>query len=784
MTEPATGERRHPALIGALSIVGALVLLIATGVAVVRGAHSAAGSTGLSYTALGADLRAAFHFVPVERWVRVDTVRVRVGDRDATVDTLVVVADTSRYPSFRRGGFLHDHVRTFNRHQRFRLELAAHSAALFDTLAQHNPSLFRTGRTERGLPIVLPIANVYPMRVASPFEELWRGRVLAAESPAVPAFAARDGITPLHRAGAGPDAPCRIERDASLVRFYCASRERRPQLILRLAANDAAVATGRVGWSPRNTPFRYDGAVGEAGDTVALRGGGILSVAGLTPGVFALVEPGLISGTQWINGRVRRVDAGPPGLAALSALGTRAAAQGARGGRDVELRLSVDAELSRMLSDSLTAAARGLPLDGAAAALIDAATGEVIALAETGSRLTPDAGWLTRPVSVGSAVKPLLAAAILSQRPELATLRIPAEAVVTHLFGLPVGRFESNLNCGMPSDGWIDLRYFIRCSSNQYAAALVLAGVADGAETGTTLADGPSAPFELRGRRHVNRRPAIPLVQGRVPRDHLTSSALADGLLRSFNLDADILVSDSRGRNGALWSGLHYSNGVALRAPKSLQPEVSRPSLVARAEDGTPPSLLATYAYGGWGNQWTLLDLAQGYARLLTSRRVIVSFAPGGVRDGGDATNEAERYGAPMGWARRPWYRALTDALAEVSESGTAAGLGARWRAQLGDDAVIYAKTGTLNEGDDRLYLRALAFGVGRRDLRGGAALQCGIVGVVYFKLRELPAGAVTLPPLHTDFANGVMGEILRRRWERRSPCDPKATDSRAAPPR
>lgn len=763
----------HPAVLGAVLLGGAVALLAGTGVAVVRSASSPAGSSGLTYSVLGADVRAALELVPAERWLRVDTVSAQLEGRGVSFDTLVVVADTQRFPAFRRGGFLDDQARAFNAFQRYRLEAASRSSIAFDSLAGFNPSLFRTGRNESGQPIVLRLANVAPMRVASPFEELWRGRVLAARSAPAAALAGREGVVTLRESsGTDTDAACRVEREARLVRFYCASRERRPQLTLRLAAQDVARGTARVGWSPRRAPFRYDGAAGAPGDTLYWRGGGIVSIAGLTPGVFARVEPGLLSGTQWINGRVRRIDAAPPGLSFLGALGTRAAAGGARGGSDVALTLSIDVDLSRAIGDSLASFARDLPLDGAAVVLADAQTGEVLALGEAGTRLAADAGWLVRPLSVGSAVKPVLAAAVLSERPQLASLRIAAEPTVSRVFGYPAGQFESRLNCPTPADGWIDLAYFIRCSNNQYAAALTLAGVAEADGNALTLVPGPTAPFELAGRVHTDRRPSLPVSRGLVPRDHLSGSALSTGLLRTFNVDADVLVSDSRGRNVAVWRGLRYSNGAEARVPRALQPEVSRPSLVARGERGTPTSLLATYAYGGWGNQWTLLDLTQAYARLLSARRVVLSFAPGGLHDGADPTNDEERYGAALGWTDEAWYRTLTDALADVAEEGTAAGLAAAWRGAIDPGLAVYAKTGTLNERNDRLYLRTLAFGVGRRDGTRGAALGCGVVGVVYFKLRELPHGSATVPPLHTEFATRVLGPLLGRNWERLGACE------------
>ena len=68
----------HPAVIGAVLLGGAVALLVGTGVAVVRSASSPAGSSGLTYSVLGADVRAALELVPAERWLRVDSVSAQV----------------------------------------------------------------------------------------------------------------------------------------------------------------------------------------------------------------------------------------------------------------------------------------------------------------------------------------------------------------------------------------------------------------------------------------------------------------------------------------------------------------------------------------------------------------------------------------------------------------------------------------------------------------------------------------------------------------------------------
>jgi hypothetical protein len=403
--------------------------------------------------------------------------------------------------------------------------------------------------------------------------------------------------------------------------------------------------------------------------------------------------------------------------------------------------------------------------------IADARTGAIRGLGEAGSRSDPDASPFLRPLNVGSAVKPILAAAILSERPELATLQVKPEPFVTHTFGYPVGNFESALH-GCAPVAWIDLSYFIRCSSNQYAAALVFAGVSDVNPAGyTRLIPGATDPYMLGGRVYTDRRPNVPIRGGRIPRDWLTGSSLSNGLLHLFNVDADVAVADARARNETVWRGLRFSNGIDARPATAISPEVSRPSVIARGSNGTAPGLLATYAYGGWGNQWTLLDLTQSFDRILTDRRVLLTFASGGHTGERDPTNEAEQPGEPLKLGDRAWYRTLTSSLAAVADGGTANGLAAAWRGALGSSTVVFAKTGTLNEADDRLYLKSLVFAVGQKEEKSDAALGCGLVGTVYFKLKALPQGDAAMPALATTFATRTLTPVLAKHWGKMTPC-------------
>ena len=765
-------ERLHPATAGALTLALGILLLAGTGVAVVRTAISDANAPGLQYGALTSELNLALRSAPADDLLRVDTAVVQLGSARESFDTLVIIADTIRFPAFREGGFLADQVALFNRYQNWRVEVGHQRAEWFDSLAMYNPSVFRTGRDEDGHAIPLRSVSTYAMRVTSPFEELWRGRVIAREFQEAPGLVGQASALALDRPSdsSGAASPCRTDRSGATIKFYCVSREGRPQLSLRLASREDG-ATARAGWSPTGYPFRYDGRPLRAGDTVSVVDGGIVALAGVAPSVFSRIETGLLSGTQWINGRVQRVTSGPNVLHFLSGLGARTAAQNARGGGDVRLQLSIDAALSQELADSLAAFTHGLPLDFAAVLLADAKTGEIRGLGEHGTRTDPDESWFLRPVNVGSAIKPILATAILSERPELASLEIHPEAKVEQVFGYKVGGFASDTH-GCAAQQWIDLAYFIRCSNNQFAAAMALAGVADATPAGfLRLVPGNTEPYRLGGKEYASLRPSIPMRGGRVPKDWLTGSALSNGLLRVFNVDADVTVADARSRNEGVWRGLRFSNGIAARPATAISPEVSRPSLVARGTNGTGTGLLATYAYGGWGNQWTIFDLTQAFDRILTDRRVVLSFASGGSQGEMDPTNEDETSGEPLKLSGKAWYRTLTGALAGVAESGTAAGLADSWRSTLGNQLSVYAKTGTLNETDDKLFLKTLVFAIGRRDDRADAALGCGMVGTVYFRLKSLPQDATVVPPLATTFATRVLGPMMSRYWSQLKPC-------------
>src|SRR3954470_8532698 len=111
------------------------------------------------------------------------------------------------------------------------------------------------------------------------------------------------------------------------------------------------------------------------------------------------------------------------------------------------------------------------------------------------------------PMLIGSAVKPIVTAAILSRQPSLADFRLERPDTLVHeIGGVPLMKpFRSAYN---GCDGRIDVVQFLRCSSNQFAAELVIRSL------------------EQNGYKH-----------GEVSRKILEESDVANGLVEAFDVD-------------------------------------------------------------------------------------------------------------------------------------------------------------------------------------------------------------------------------------------------------
>jgi hypothetical protein len=241
------------------------------------------------------------------------------------------------------------------------------------------------------------------------------------------------------------------------------------------------------------------------------------------------------------------------------------------------------------------------------------------------------------------------------------------------------------------------------------------------------------------------------------------------------------MIADSVGRSRRVWEGLTYSDGRAVRVPYELLPTESRPALLAPGSpDGTELGLLYRYAYGAWENQWTLTDLTTGFARIVTDRRVQLTFArdraaipqPGQLRI---TVPDSARAG-PLGLGSHDWYPTLMAGLRDVAVDGTARALRSSWRRSDLPSSVL-AKTGTLREPgesgpSDDLFAKSLLFAVGDRSDAPGGPLECGMVGGIYLRFAEDPRSG-SLPSYQVEFARRRLGAFLREYWEEFGVCPP-----------
>jgi hypothetical protein len=301
----------------------------------------------------------------------------------------------------------------------------------------------------------------------------------------------------------------------------------------------------------------------------------------------------------------------------------------------------------------------------------------------------------------------------------------------------------------------IDFDAFLRCSSNQFAAELTIRSLqADGYR--------PSGGSAVVGR------------------DVLERSAIANGLAEAFDVDA--LARRTAGRNPHFWSPDCVPNEGegAATSNRSLLPWESRPWILFPSDSaGTRLDFLARYAFGGWENRWTLLGLAQSFARIATGREVHATF----MRCPAPSVN-ASRF-SPAGPRAANAFARVRVGLRQVGVNGTAAGLTDRLQAATYASLNVLVKTGTLNETTGRF--KALALAMGRFPANGSStALECGLVAVSYFEFsreRDRRAGVTPVPlrSVQVEFARGPFADVMKRHWDRVTECVPVKKTNAAA---
>jgi len=529
-----------------LQVVG--FLLLATGALIVwvggrtvQASRDSSVKNGLDYEAFLGAVDDLLVGVGDSTLLRFDEVEARLSRRrTVTFDTITILADVEEFPAFDRAGFLFDQVRAYNRFQQERLDLGRSEAAWWDRLSAFNPSIFRPFQKPDGSRGLTRAPAAWSLRVRSPLEGDWtcevqakdvfRGRGLMSPRVTLPLRKPASFLLPVD----GRRQLCEFVPALPEVKVYCLSEERIAQATLRISSSARDQSWARAGWAD----MWVDGKRVASGDSLGIQEGSVLRLAPMEPVVFGDHWEGVLSSKQWVNGRMRRRSDLPPPLDLFAGLGNGPVGSEERVSPDASVRLSVRAEASMELTEALAAFLRSevdLPLDFGTMVLARIPDGEIVAVAEVGDRRNQGRSSLLERVAPGSAVKPLLAAAILSQRPELSSLEIRARSgsVATVLGMPPVGArrsFETALNCAPPREGKVNLRFFLRCSNNEYAATLLVAGLVDGGIPGSTW-KGSSE---------------IPLLGSQVPRTTLLRSPLSEGLSELFDLPTDPAIADAR----------------------------------------------------------------------------------------------------------------------------------------------------------------------------------------------------------------------------------------------
>ena len=701
------------------------------------------------------------------------------------------------YPSLREGGFLFDQVARFNDFRRRQLEVARSrtSAALVsDLCGTPTPSIFVPEQDEGDIGHLTSRLALENLRVpaptaARPFEIL--GRPLLSERTMQYGLISHVGTILLGDSGQIPGSSCAFtpRQHGATTALQCFERGG-PKHEIELASR-APDQPPRITREIRGLQLRVDGTPLALGRSQELKGGDLLrlwqdrSAVGPT---FALARlPGLpLGGVRWINGRNRWVSSLPslpPYLRDALSAGALFSDSTLDALREPYLNLTVDPKFTVELNRRLNAWAaahldqRNLWFGGVVVA--DVKRGAILGIGEVGGKLqgerhdrAPDGfSWLRQPVPVGSAIKPVLAAAILDRWPELGRMEVyQSGSNVASLGGVAFGEghgFEAG--CHQTANAWIGLRQFLACSSNLYAATLAAVGMAnhdDDAPLGRAakaLAREPGA-IRMPGEAGTRR---LELPEHGIKGDDFNRSGLVWSLDGLFDLDARRGLAEATD-DPRPWDGLAVlsGNGAHL-TPRPGSPArilSSRLDLMPAGAERAPIRLLAAYSIGTAENRVTLFRLLESYLRIVTSRNVTVSMVQ---------FPEPDSLAAPRrnDLARRAWYGPFMQGLGDVftAPNGTATRVVGPVIDQLSRGRFrLLGKTGTI--GDDatpgaHLFSRTLVAAIAPPSNDPAKPLDCGVVAVIYFRFRSHTTDA------HLRFMADSLLPLISEQWGKISGC-------------
>ncbi len=328
------------------------------------------------------------------------------------------------------------------------------------------------------------------------------------------------------------------------------------------------------------------------------------------------------------------------------------------------IRTSLDPVLQRGAQQMLDDFIAGLePAPGdlriAAVTVMNARTGEVLAMASSphvpvdprdivdrddpiakAARLNQNLQLLP----IGSAAKPMMAAAILSEHPALLSLKIPAQHEIDDLLGMPIHRLG---NHAVGTD--VDFDSFIKNSDNIYAATLLLLASAD---RGTALCRlAPGERYQLSGSKWLTTTRSKSVFEkvgadGEChpsPPGGLRQLTWADRLNGIFDVNVSargMNVDRYRYRNCSAGGGLYgddthegtpwrqlFEAAPALAPCRMIESTPVREALAIDAARNFRTDLLPVMLGNGEG-RWTAVKVAEAYSRLVTGRRVAATFMP------------------------------------------------------------------------------------------------------------------------------------------------------------
>lgn len=653
-------------------------------------------------------------------------------------------------------------------------------------LARDDPGLWRI---VNGVVVEMsPYAHVQPPPFAP--KSIWRGAILYRSGKAVGASAeitSGGGAFRLRQrvAGAPPsrieagrvDAFAPLSGEGDTLELWPGDPDAREAPMVRLVlAGDTPLVrvTGRDG------AVSLDGRLLRFGDTAAFPAGAELTLRRGRKSVAFVSRGAPVQAVSWRQPLADRYRA--PGLERfarhIETAMNEAVARGLPPDRD--LRLSLDADLQTRLQRQLTDYCRNHGRFRAAMTVMDAQTGEILALAtypgETGdSSVAQDRGDLDRNqnffrMPIGSAAKVPISAAILTEHPELRTLQVqgkPGAEEITDLMGLDLAPIQDEA-AGL--GGWIDFDSFLKFSSNRYATALMVLGSAARPEDGQGPATGADT-FRVDGKVH-DHLPALPFDarpsdQG-VRLGALERKILWPGRLHDlFDIDYEAPRSGARldefgddSSDMRLWRGLLCDPTVAangrppvLSALRDVSPdrEVFATNRIVSFRSDYAPMILGGQAWG-----WTNIRLAQSFARIVTGQAVEATLLQGAPAACGERSTQT----VP------PEVRqTLMHAMAKVIEPGGTAQALRPGLAELqalapaGETIGLWGKTGTPSLELPRLTNREQAENALIRDHL--LQLRDGRIVVV---AGESPLPADT-PAARRTLADSSAARAVLRRW-------------------